>query len=121
MDGERSATPSETVSTKPVTDGPEPAPGTVMGALADSQCRALLSALADEPQTATQLSDRCEIPPSTCYRKLNTLIKGQLVDGRPVIETGGRHATRYRAAIDDVSIRIGEEGIDVDCSKIERN
>jgi len=46
---------------------------TVLTALDDSDCRALLEATADGALTAAELIDRCDVPRSTTYRKLDQL------------------------------------------------
>lgn len=77
----------------------------VLAALDDSSCRAILRET-DEPMTANELVDVCDIPRSTLYRKLDRLSAASLV--REVVEVhpeGGR-VTRYERDFDDVTISM---------------
>ena len=89
----------------------------VLAALEDPDCRALLEAAAAEPLTAGELTDRCEIPRSTTYRKLERLTEAGLLEERVRISTDGKHASEYRLTFDDVTVSLSEaDGITVGLS-----
>jgi len=79
----------------------------VVAALDDPDCRAVISEL-DAPKTAESLSEACDIPSSTLYRKLDRLVEASLLDERIVIRADGRHTTRYGLAFDQVLIGVGD-------------
>lgn len=66
----------------------------VLDALEDPDCRRIVRRL-DEPRTARELSEACEMPLSTTYRKLDLLSTASLVDERTQIRSGGHHTTQY--------------------------
>jgi len=79
----------------------------VLGALDDPDCRAVLRETA-EPTTATELVERCDIPKSTLYRKLDLLGEASLLRERDTINPEGGRTTRYERDFDDVLISIDE-------------
>ncbi|MEF8778055.1 MAG: helix-turn-helix domain-containing protein [Natronomonas sp.] len=76
---------------------------TVLGALHDEDCRAILTELT-EPRTARELLERNEIPRSTLYRKLDLLAEATLVREGTEIREDGSHANRYELDFDEVII-----------------
>ncbi len=90
---------------------------TVLAALEDPDCRALLEATTDEALTASELTERCDVPRSTTYRKLEQLTEAGLLEERVRLSTDGKHASEYRRAVDDVTISLGEsDGVAVGIS-----
>jgi DNA-binding transcriptional ArsR family regulator len=93
----------------------------VLGALHDEDCRAILTELGD-PRTARSLLDRCDIPRSTLYRKLERLSEATLVSEGTQIREDGSHATRYRLNFEDVVVtRTGSAGLEVEIDRPVRN
>jgi DNA-binding transcriptional ArsR family regulator len=91
--------------------------GAILTALEDPDCRALLEATTDEALTASELTDRCEVPRSTTYRKLEQLTEAGLLEERVRLSTDGKHASEYRRTFDDVTISLGEsDGLTVGLS-----
>ena len=83
----------------------------VLDALADDDARKIIAALS-EPKTASDLSEECDIPLSTTYRKLETLTETSLLEESTDIRRDGQHTTRYSVAIETVTVLIGEtEGV----------
>ncbi len=94
-------------------------PQTVLSALDDDGCRAILNATTDEALTATELAEQCDIPTSTAYRKVEKLTDAALVDERVRINTSGKHATEYFRSFDDIVVSVGEAGVEVDLRRPE--
>ncbi|MEY7850560.1 helix-turn-helix domain-containing protein [Natrarchaeobius sp. A-rgal3] len=90
----------------------------VLTALEDDACRAILEATDHESLTATELSERCEIPMSTAYRKVEMLADADLVEERVRINTSGKHATEYHTCFDDVVVSVADGGsVEVELTK----
>jgi DNA-binding transcriptional ArsR family regulator len=89
------------------TTGDEPVLQGVLDALDDPACRTILTHL-DEPMTAKELTDACDIPLSTMYRKLALLGDASLVNERTEIRQDGQHTTRYALAVEEVRITLDE-------------
>lgn len=86
----------------------------VLDALADPDCRRLLAAL-DDPLTAQEAAERCDLPQTSTYRKLEKLREADLVDEETEIRADGHHATRYVRDFSGVFVGFdGEESFEVD-------
>lgn len=82
----------------------------VLEALNDADCRAILDATSDEALTASDVSDRCDIPQSTTYRKLELLTESGLLEERTRIRQSGRHTSEFVRTVDDVVASVDGEG-----------
>ncbi|MES3517035.1 MAG: helix-turn-helix domain-containing protein [Natronomonas sp.] len=80
----------------------------VLGALYDEDCRTIIESL-EEPMTARDLNERCDIPRSTLYRKLDQLSEATLLSEGTEIREDGSHASRYERDFDAVLIAVEEE------------
>ncbi|MFD1689264.1 ArsR/SmtB family transcription factor [Halolamina salifodinae] len=89
----------------------------VLDALDDPDCRSMLKRL-DTPMAAKELSEACEIPQSTTYRKLDLLSEAALVEERTEIRRDGRHTTRYVANFDEIRLSLtDEQSLDISISR----
>lgn len=78
--------------------------------LGDADCR-LIAARLDEPMTASEVAERCDVPLSTTYRKLDRLTEvGLVAEGTRIDD--GHHAAVYRPAFDAVTIERTDDGLD---------
>ena len=81
---------------------------TVLTVLDDPDCRALLEATTDDALTAGELIERCDVPRSTTYRKLEQLTEAGLLEERVRLNPNGKHASEYQRTFDDITISLGE-------------
>lgn len=88
-----------------------PGVGEVLDALADDAARRIVAALS-EPKTASELSEECEIPLSTTYRKLEKLTDASLLNESTDIRRDGQHTTRYAVAFEEVAVSVSADGDD---------
>ncbi|PSQ57820.1 transcriptional regulator [Halobacteriales archaeon SW_8_68_21] len=88
--------------------GPEPpSVDEVLDALADDAARRIVAALT-EPKTASELSEECDIPLSTTYRKLEKLTDASLLAESTDIRRDGQHTTRYSVSFDAVAVSVDD-------------
>lgn len=88
-------------------------------ALADSDCREIIEAL-DSPMTADEVSDACDIPLSTTYRKVKILREATLLNEQVEVRTDGKHTNTYTVDFERVCAVIDDEhGLDVEVSRPE--
>ena len=80
----------------------------VFDALEDGDCRRIIEHL-KEPRTAKELSEDCDLPLSTTYRKLDILTEASLLSERTVIQSDGHHTTQYEVAFEEVAIVLNED------------
>ncbi|ELZ42508.1 hypothetical protein C471_03583 [Halorubrum saccharovorum DSM 1137] len=99
-----------------------PSVGDVLDALADDDARRIVTALS-EPKTASDISEECDIPLSTTYRKLELLTDASLLSESTDIRRDGQHTTRYSVSFETVTVSIDEEDdreFEVDFTRPER-
>lgn len=97
-----------------------PEPSEVLDALSDDAATSIIAAL-DEPMTASQVSEECDIPLSTTYRKLDTLAEVDLLEESTEIRRDGQHTTRYTVAFDEITVNVTDDNeLVVEMSRPER-
>ena len=79
----------------------------LLDALDDADAREIIRTI-EEPATANEVSERCDIPLSTTYRKLDLLTDAGLLDEGTEIRADGHHATTYTVAFEEVRIALTE-------------
>jgi len=92
----------------PFADEETPELQTVLDALDDEDCRAIVSVL-EEPLTASEISDRSGVPLSTTYRKLELLTESSLLYEGVEVRSDGQHASRYAIDFEEVVMSLDEE------------
>lgn len=80
----------------------------VLTALGDEDCRSIVTAL-EEPMTAEEISETCDIPSSTTYRKLDLLSEAELLAESVEVRSDGHHTTRYRTDFETVVVALTED------------
>lgn len=83
----------------------------VLGALADPATRAILRQVAEQPRSTLEVADRCDLSPSTAYRKVDLLVTAGLLEERIEIDTGGHHATVYSLAVSAVQVSLADGSV----------
>lgn len=78
----------------------------LLGALEDPDCRAIIEATTDEALSASELSDRCELPLSTTYRKLDQLTGVGVLEERVRLSRSGQHTSEYTLQIDSIHLSV---------------
>lgn len=81
---------------------------TVLDALDDPGCRDIVKAL-EGAMSAKEVSDRCDIPLTTTYRKLDLLGDALLVEERTEIRPDGHHTMRYRNDFEEVCVALDDD------------
>ena len=92
----------------PYAEEEQPETEEVLDTLSDSDCRSIIEGL-DEPLSASEVSDRCDIPQSTTYRKLDRLTETTLLRETTEIRKDGRHTARYEVDFEDVRVFLDDE------------
>jgi hypothetical protein len=82
----------------------------VLRVLRDERCRRILGCIDTEPRAADDIAQVADVPLSTTYTKVETLVDGGLVDERTVVRDDGHHHSRYVRVVDDVDVSVGDDG-----------
>jgi DNA-binding transcriptional ArsR family regulator len=88
----------------------EDAVETLLDAFDDAYCRAIPDATSERALSAREISEACELPLSTTYRKLKQLTDADLLDEGTRICRTGKHASEYRRVVEDVVVSIDAHG-----------
>lgn len=93
----------------------------MLSALEDADCRAIMAATSEQSLSANELSETCELPLSTTYRKLDTLTEVGLLEENIRISSTGKHASEYTLAVDDLQLSVdGQSGVELHVSHDEQ-
>ncbi|WP_335999309.1 helix-turn-helix domain-containing protein [Halorientalis halophila] len=104
----------------PFADEDQPDLQEVLDALDDPKCRVIVRNL-DEPMTAEQISEACDVPLSTTYRKLDLLTEASLLREGMEIRPDGQHASRYEVDFEEVVVQLAENRtFEVGISRVPR-
>ncbi|WP_148415984.1 helix-turn-helix domain-containing protein [Haloferax sp. KTX1] len=81
--------------------------------LEDDDCRCILDATDGVARSASELSEACDLPLSTTYRKLDPLADAGLLSKRLRISRSGAHTAEYERTVDDVTVSVTPSGVEV--------
>lgn len=79
-------------------------------AVDDTDCRDILSAIKDEAKAVKEVSDECDVPLSTAYRKINRLHEAGLIEEKVRLSGSGNHTNVYQEDFDGALITLTDEG-----------
>lgn len=82
----------------------------VLDVLDDADCQAIIEETSTDARSAAELADRCDIPLSTVYRKLEALTDAGFLVERTRVRRSGRHTNEYARRVEEVSLRVEEDG-----------
>ena len=96
-----------------VTDGDvagdeDPDLATLVSLLDDEHVRSILVATSTEALSATELGERCELSPSSIYRRVDDLLEAGLLAERTRPRSDGHHESVYVARLDRLAIALDE-------------
>ena len=81
----------------------------LFGTLEDPDCRAIIEATTSEALSASELSERCDLPLSTTYRKVDQLTEVGVLDERVRLSRSGQHTSEYVLQLDAIELSVDPE------------
>lgn len=84
-------------------------PVAVFEVLANTGCRAVLTAIGDDTLTAAEISERVDAPMSSIYRHLDALSDNGFVEESVRINPHGRNQNQYARSVADISISLTDD------------
>ncbi|MGI0004336.1 MAG: transcriptional regulator, partial [Candidatus Nitrosotenuis sp.] len=79
----------------------------ILESFGDDDKKKILATLDDEPMIISQIIENCNMPQTSGYRKVYSLIDGgMLIPSGHTITSDGRKVTKYKAVFDNVKIDI---------------
>ena len=80
----------------------------VFHVLADDYSRRILLAADEQPRTAKDLSEICDVSLATIYRRVSTLEEYELVDERSTVDADGAHRRKYETTLEALHVEISD-------------
>ncbi|WP_411965364.1 helix-turn-helix domain-containing protein [Haloferax sp. YSMS24] len=94
---------------------------TLFDVLDDESCRCILEVTDGTALSASEISEACDLPLSTTYRKLEPLTETGLLSKGLRISRSGKHTAEYERAIDDVTVSVSASGLEVRISHLDES
>jgi hypothetical protein len=89
----------------------------ILKTFADRDKKAIMDLIRDEPETIPKILERCKIPNTSGYRKMNQLIDEKMVTATGLAETfEGKRAILYKSIIQSIQIIISGNDLAVKIS-----
>ena len=98
-----------------VTDDPEA--DEILDLLDDGYVQSILLKTRNDAMSAKEISDECGISLSTVYRRTDRLIEYGFLSERRIAQPDGNHYSVYEAQLDELTIRLTDEGFEIAVSK----
>ncbi len=76
----------------------------------DTDCQAILSTIEEEAKAVKEVSEQCDIPLSTAYRKINRLHEAGLIEERVRLSGSGNHTNVYERNFEGAVITLASDG-----------
>ncbi len=92
-------------STRVCEDNP---PREILTLLGDDHVQTILSVTSEQPMSASELSDMCNVSPATIYRRLEQLVEHDLVSAQDEIAADGNHFKKYEATVEHIDVRLDQ-------------
>lgn len=80
----------------------------VLETLADPECREILDEL-ETKQSSQEISEQCDLPQTTAYRKLEALADAGLVTVGTQVRSDGHHVKTYECEVTGVFVLIEDD------------
>lgn len=82
----------------------------ILNTIGDENARRVLAAIAREPASAKELTERLDLSQPTVYRRLDDLKEHDLVEERTLVADDGNHYKEYQCNFDSTVISLdGDE------------
>lgn len=82
----------------------------LLDVLQDPACRDILDVTSEDALSANEISEACDLPLSTTYRKLDLLTDADLLGERTRIRRSGKHTSEYGRLVEDVVVSVDGDG-----------
>lgn len=81
----------------------------LLSTLEDPDCRSIIEATTSEALSASELSERCDLPLSTTYRKVDQLTDVGVLDERVRLSRSGQHTSEYVLQVNSIELSVDSE------------
>lgn len=89
--------------------------------LGDEYTRRVLAAVIEEPRSGREVMDVANVSKATVYRRLSELEDAGLVESETAFDPDGHHHEKFRAVVETVDIRFGDDGLTASVEREKRD
>lgn len=89
----------------------------ILTLLEDQYAQVILQQTRNNAMSAKEISEACDISISTVYRRTERLIECGLLAEQRVTQVDGNHYSLYEARVDELTIRLTDDGFDITISE----
>lgn len=89
----------------------------ILDAFQDPASRCILQAVEENPRTVAELTEQCDLPRTTAYRKVDELVEASLLESRTRIRTHGHHAEQYAPVVTGLSVSFTDGRVDLSVAR----
>lgn len=83
---------------------------TFLEAVADKDCRSIIEAVEERPKSVLAISEECNIPLSTVYRKVSLMEEASLIEEQTQPYRASKPETVYALGFEEARIRVDSDG-----------
>ena len=98
-----------------------PPTGDALALLGDEYARAVLTATAEEPMTATSIAADIEAAESTVYDRIDDLRDAGFLAETTRRDDDGNHYAEYSARLERLAVRVTGDGFELDAGYADRD
>jgi predicted transcriptional regulator len=81
----------------------------ILDTIGDKHARSVLAAISDEPKSAKELAEECDLSLPTVYRRIEMLDEYDLVKDRTLVADGGNHYKVYESNFESTVISLEDD------------
>lgn len=85
----------------------------ILDTIGDDNAREVLAAISEDPRSAKELAEACELSLPTVYRRIEMLKDHELVVSETTVADDGNHYETFRSNFDGTVIRLRDDEYDV--------
>lgn len=85
----------------------------VLDTIGDEHAREILAAISEEPRSAKELAETCDLSLPTVYRRVELLQSHDLIVSQTAVADDGNHYDVYESNFDATVIRLEDDEYDV--------
>lgn len=93
--------------------GDEQTPEEVLNTIGDEQARAVLAAIAREPSSVKELTEKLDLSQATIYRRVAQLQKHDLLNERTLVADDGNHYEEYTCNFNSTVVSLEDADYNV--------
>jgi len=85
----------------------------ILDTIGDDNTREVLAAISEDPRSAKELAEACELSLPTVYRRVEMLKDHELVVSETTVADDGNHYETFKSNFDGTVIRLRDDEYDV--------